>query len=104
MQLTNELKAVETAFKIKQAIEQENTGTREQFASRLGISPRWLTQHIRKLEEVLNLPVNYSRKRQTYYFEYRDQPKLPPIYRIILNYTQTVRGSVSILNGLIFGY
>jgi hypothetical protein len=78
MKQPHEFKSVETAFKIKEAIELENTGTREEFANRLGITPRWLTQHIRKLEEVLNIEINYSRKRETYYIEYKDQEELPP--------------------------
>ncbi len=62
-----ELKSVEITLKILQKINDENTGSRAEFAKHLGISPAWVTKYIRKIEQELKLSICFNRKRNTYY-------------------------------------
>ncbi len=62
-----ELKPVEITLKILQKINEEDTGSWDDFATYLGISPAWVTKYIRKIEQELKLEICYNRKRNTYY-------------------------------------
>jgi len=96
------LKPVEITLKILQKLKQENTGSREEFAEYLGITPAWVTKYIRKIESELKVQIAYSRRRHTYVLNENDYHKYPPLFKMILNLTLSVRDSVDIPNRLIF--
>ncbi len=50
-------------------IKDETTGTPEKFAARMGISPSHLYRCIEEIKE-LGAPINYSRVRETYFYEF----------------------------------
>lgn len=100
----NELKPVERTLRILQKINEGDTGSRDEFAQYIGITPRNLTLYIRKIEQVLKLQVLYNRKRSTYFISKSDGSKIPPpqLFKIILNLSRCVGGCVAIPNQLIF--
>jgi len=61
------LKQLERLRKVHQLIQQENTGTPTELASRLGISRRQLYNLIEYLKE-LGAPLLYNRKTNTFYY------------------------------------
>lgn len=56
-------------IRINQFIKFEKTGTRQEFANKIGISSRQLGNYISYLRNDLGLNVKYCRFRQTYYYE-----------------------------------
>lgn len=98
----NELQSVEKALRILKKVKEENTGSRKEFANYLGISPRWLTRYLRKIEQELKIEILYCRKTCTYYIPPKDEDKLPPQFRTVINYMLNIRGSMGIPNGVIF--
>lgn len=66
------MKAFEQLERLKRMnrlIKEEKTGTPEEFATRLGVSSSHLYRCIDEIKE-LGAPVNFSRSRKTYYYEY----------------------------------
>jgi predicted ArsR family transcriptional regulator len=98
-----ELKPVEIALKILQKVKEENTGSREELAQYLGITPAWVTKYIRKIESELKVQIAYNRRRCSYLLNEDDHHKLPPpLFKMILNIAYFVRESVGIPNRVIF--
>lgn len=63
------LKQLERLRKVHKFIQQENTGTPNEFAANLGISRRQLYNIIEYLKEI-DAPVLFSRKANTFYYKY----------------------------------
>ncbi|MCF6349119.1 MAG: DNA-binding protein [Flavobacteriaceae bacterium] len=63
------LKQLERLRKAHKLIQQENTGTPEEFANRLNISRRQLYNMIEYFKE-LDAPLLYNRKTNTFYYSY----------------------------------
>lgn len=61
-------KYIERAKTIHKLIESEKTGTSHEFANRLGISRSLLMEHLHEMREDLNAPIEYCRKRETFYY------------------------------------
>jgi hypothetical protein len=61
-------KYIDRVKTIHKLIEAERTGTSDEFAARVHISRSLLMEHLRELREVYNAPINYCRKRQTFYY------------------------------------
>lgn len=97
-----ELKPVAITLKILQRLKHENTGSREELAQYLGITPAWVSKYLRKIESELKVQIAYNRRRHTYVLNENDHHKLPPLFKMILNLALSVRDSVGILKGLIF--
>ena len=74
------LKPVEITLKILQKLKQENTGSREEFAEYLGITPGWVIKYMRKIESELKVQILYNRRRRSYLLNENDHHKLPPPY------------------------
>ncbi len=74
----SELKPVEITLQILGNLNLECTGNRNEFARRLRITPRHLTQYLRKIEQVQNIKIAFCRKRCTYYVAQNQQHKFPP--------------------------
>lgn len=74
----HDLKTSETTLRILIEISKENTDSRNDFAKRMKISPRRLSAHKRKIEEVLNVKLAYCRKRKSYTITETNKHKLPP--------------------------
>ncbi len=60
---------LERLKRMNRLIKEGKTGTPEEFAARLRISPSHLYRCIEDMKG-LGAPVNFSRSRQTYYYEY----------------------------------
>ncbi|HEY0740625.1 MAG TPA: hypothetical protein VGD40_04150 [Chryseosolibacter sp.] len=61
-------KYIDRVKTIHKLIEAERTGTSDEFAARVHISRSLLMEHLRELREVYNAPINYCRRRQTFYY------------------------------------
>jgi len=98
-----ELKQLDIAHKFCQLLQLENTGSRKELAQQLGITPRWVTVYKRKIEKIYRVEIHYHRKSRNFYLSETDRAKLPPpLFRVIINCRQKVKGSVGIPNGLNF--
>jgi hypothetical protein len=73
-----ELKQLDIAHKFCQLLQLENTGSREELAQHLGITPRWVTVYKRKIEKIYRVKIHYHRKSRNFYISETDQAKLPP--------------------------
>lgn len=62
-------KYIDRVKSIHQLIEKENTGTSSEFAARLNISRSLLMEHLREMREAFNAPIDFCRKRQTFYYK-----------------------------------
>ncbi len=71
-----DLKPLDIAHQFCRLLYYENTGTREELAKKLGISPSRVNIYRTKLEGLYKVRIYYSRKRQTYYVNNKE--KLPP--------------------------
>lgn len=76
----NELKPLDIAHQFCRLLHYGNTGTREELARKLGISPVMLNTYRNKIEKLYGVTISYSRKSQTYYLPQSDYNKLPPPY------------------------
>lgn len=81
-----ELKPLEIAHYFCQSLHSESTGTREELAKYLGISPTWVNKYKKKIESIYSVTIAYSRKRSTYFISDDDKAKLPPQFRMSKNY------------------
>lgn len=73
-----ELKQLDIAHKFCQFLQLENTGSSEELAQQLGITPRWVTVYKRKIEKIYSIKIRYQRKSRSFYLSEDDQSKLPP--------------------------
>jgi predicted DNA-binding transcriptional regulator YafY len=64
----NPMKYFELLERMDQMLRMENTGDAKEFSLRLGISRRQLYYYIDELK-VLGLPIAYSRRSKTFYYE-----------------------------------
>jgi hypothetical protein len=74
-----ELKTLDIAHAFIQRVLIGNTGTREEFAKYLRISPCRVTTYKNKIEKVYQINIGYSRHLESYYVNQDDAVKLPPI-------------------------
>jgi len=51
-----------------QMIQVEKTGPSQEFARRIGVSRSVLMDHIREMREELKAPIDYCRRRETFYY------------------------------------
>lgn len=79
-----DLKSSGITLRILKEIWIGNTGSRSDFAKRIGISPRRLTAHKRKIEEIMGYKIKFSKKLNSYLL---DESSPPLVFRIILNYS-----------------
>lgn len=63
------LEQLERFKKMNKLIKAETTGKPENFAAQIGISPSHLYRCIEEIKE-LGAPINYSRMRETYFYEF----------------------------------
>jgi|MTBAKMStandDraft_1061839.scaffolds.fasta_scaffold04659_5 predicted DNA-binding transcriptional regulator YafY len=63
------MKMVDVLERMEDSIHQASTGTPEEFARRMGISTRTLYNYLHFLRDK-GAPIQYSRIRETYYYEY----------------------------------
>lgn len=76
----NQLKQLDIAHLFCKLLHCGNTGTREELAQKLGVSPKWVTVYKQKIEMIYNVEIHYCRKRQAYFLDKNDYHKLPPPY------------------------
>ena len=62
-------KYIDRTKAIHQLIESEKTGSSHEFANRIGISRSLLMEHLREMREDMKAPIDYSRKRETFYYK-----------------------------------
>jgi hypothetical protein len=74
-----ELKPLDVAYKFCSYVQRECTGSRNEFADLLGITPCWVSVYKRKIEQLYKVEINYSRRRQTYYVQENDVLNYPPL-------------------------
>ena len=79
-----ELKQLDIAHQFRQLLQLGNTGSREELAQKLGITPVMVNNYKNKIEEVYKVTINYSRSRGTYFVTENDLDKLPPSYLEII--------------------
>lgn len=95
------MKAFEQLERLKRMnrlIKDEITGTPEEFATLLGVSPSHLYRCIDEIKE-LGAPVNFSRSRRTYYYEYEFDLKVSySIQLITKEIAKNVIGGFSLNN------
>ncbi len=72
----DELKPLDIAYRFCQIVLGEYQGTRDEIAQQLGITPAWLTIYKRKIEELYDVSIKYSRKRKSYYVNENERDKL----------------------------
>jgi hypothetical protein len=73
-----ELKQLDIAHQFCKLLQLGNTGSREELAQQLGITPRWVTVYKRKIEKIYKVKIHYHRKSRNFYLSETDQAKLPP--------------------------
>ena len=64
----NPMKYFDLMERMDQMIRMENTGDASEFSKRLGISRRQLYYYVDELKD-LGLPLSYSRKSKTFFYE-----------------------------------
>ena len=101
------MKAFEQLERLKQMnrlIRDEKTGTPEEFAISLGVSSSHLYRCIDEIKE-LGAPINFSRSRKTYYYEYDFEMKVSYSIQLITEQTaKKVFGGFSLNNSLLLFY
>lgn len=80
MKKMTELKQLDIAHQFCKLLQLGNTGSREELAQQLGITPRWVTVYKRKIEKIYRVKIHYHRKSRNFYLSEADQAKLPPPY------------------------
>ncbi len=79
-------------------IREEKTGTPDEFAAKLGVSPSHLYRCIEEIRE-LGAPVNFSRSRGTYYYEHDFEMKISYSIQLISEQTaKKIIGGFSLKN------
>jgi len=95
------MKAFEQLERLKRMnrlIKDEMTGTPEEFAALLGVCPSHLYRCIEEIKE-LGAPINFSRSRRTYYYEYEFDLKVSySIQLISKEIAKNVSGGFSLNN------
>ena len=56
---------------IDASIKRESTGSRNQFADHVGVSPATLHNTIKFMRQRLKAPIQYDHMRKTYFYAYR---------------------------------
>ena len=80
-------KQMELLERMHKFIEQSHTGTPETFSKRLGISERRLFKMIEEMKD-MGVPIDYSRKKETYYYTMAIQASIARSFRCLLNEEQ----------------
>ena len=73
-----ELRPLDIAHKFCRYVLHECTGSRTEFADKLGITPAWVTVYKRKIEGLYKVEINYCRRSQSYFLNENEHYKLPP--------------------------
>jgi biotin operon repressor len=101
------MKAFEQLERLKRMnrlIREERTGSPEEFAISLGVSSSHLYRCIEDIKE-MGAPVNFSRSRKTYYYEYDFEMKVSYSIQLISEQTaKKVIGGFSLNNSSLLFY
>jgi hypothetical protein len=89
---------LERLKRMNRFIKEEKTGTPEEFASMLEISPSHLYRCIEEIKE-MGAPITFSRIRKTYYYEYDFEMKVSYSIQLISEQTaKKIIGGFSLKN------
>jgi hypothetical protein len=69
-------KYIDCVKSIHSLIEAEKTGTSDEFAEQLRVSRSLLMEHLREIRETYHAPIDYCRKRKTFYYKTPFQLKI----------------------------
>ncbi len=87
----SELKQLDIALQFYKLLYAGQTGSREELADKLSITPRTVNIYKAKLEKILHITICYNRKSATYFIAEADLAKLPPQFRFNINYRKIFR-------------
>jgi DNA-binding CsgD family transcriptional regulator len=74
-----QLRPVEITIYLLRTIFKECTGSRQEIANHFNISPKMVSEYIKKLEVETNTTIAFNRIRNSYYYESGKPPFTPPL-------------------------